>query len=288
MYGGFNMPTFIFKKKHIAARVCDEAVSFDEKARMAYLIRTGIKGEYDTIAEYQENIKAFQQAYDTEKNEVFLNLIKIYEDIIREEQLHVGELNKALSLISPAEGENLKKGEEEAAENIQDTDTIKAPIVDAEVQSTHYVETVEDTECTDPEDCAKIGAVLEERFVSPDDTPVADNKIQDLALARNDAMDRCISLGKKFIEHFDKVYKNSDDSAKNHWLSEMDSWYKSAKAIKLKNTNDYLLNEQLMDWFFTAGANAADFMTNPDSKEIRAYDTYVIKLLNGGNVKDYV
>lgn len=169
------MPTFIFKKKPIAARVCDEAVSFDEKARMAYLIRTGIKGEYDTIAEYQENIKAFQQAYDTEKNEIFLNLIKIYEDIIREEQLHVGELNKALSLISPAEGENLKKGEEEAAENIQDTATVKAPIVDAEVQPTHYVETVEDTECKDPDDCAKIGVVLEERFVSPDTENIAES-----------------------------------------------------------------------------------------------------------------
>lgn len=114
------------------------------------------------------------------------------------------------------------------------------------------------------------------------------DSINDMALSRTDAMDRCISLGKKFIEHFDKVYKNPNDSARNHWLSEMNTWWKSVKEIKLKNTNKPPLNGEYRDWFFTAGANPEDFMKAPTYMESKSYDEFVSALLNGANMESAV
>lgn len=114
------------------------------------------------------------------------------------------------------------------------------------------------------------------------------DSVNDMALSRTDAMDRCISLGKKFIEHFDKVYKNPNDSARNHWLSEMNTWWKSVKEIKLKNTNKPPLNGEYRDWFFTAGANPEDFMKTPTYMESKSYDDFVNALLNGVNMESAV
>lgn len=114
------------------------------------------------------------------------------------------------------------------------------------------------------------------------------DSVNDMALSRTDAMDRCISLGKKFIEHFDKVYKNPNNSARNHWLSEMNTWWKSVKEIKLKNTNKPPLNGEYRDWFFTAGANPEDFMKSPTYMESKSYDDFVNALLNGANIESAV
>lgn len=113
-------------------------------------------------------------------------------------------------------------------------------------------------------------------------TKVIDSTISDMALSRADAIERCISLGKKFIEHFDKIYKNPNDSSVQHWKGEMKGWLNSVKEIKLKNTNKPLLNTELHDWFFTAGANVEDFISNPMTDEIEAYDKFIINCLSMG------
>lgn len=105
-------------------------------------------------------------------------------------------------------------------------------------------------------------------------------EIKDIALSRADAMDRCINLGKKFIERFDKIYTTSDETNKNHWAEEMSGWLKSVRQIKLNNTNDYILDGDLRDWFFTAGANPQDFMKNASYEELKTYDLFVNKLVN--------
>ena len=110
-------------------------------------------------------------------------------------------------------------------------------------------------------------------------------KIRDMALSRADAMDRCINLGKKFIEHFDKIYKEPKSQARNHWEGEMQNWLNSVKQIKLKSTNDIILNGDLRDWFFTAGANPQDFMKNPTNEELKIYDNFITNLVNGNKVK---
>ena len=107
-----------------------------------------------------------------------------------------------------------------------------------------------------------------------------------MALSRTDAMDRCINLGKKFIEHFDKIYKEPKAQARNHWEGEMQNWLNSVKQIKLKSTNDVILNEDLRDWFFTAGANPQDFMKNPTNEELKTYDNFITTLVNGNKVKN--
>lgn len=113
-------------------------------------------------------------------------------------------------------------------------------------------------------------------------TKVIDSTIVDMALSRVDAMDRCISLGKRFIEHFDKIYKNPNDSSVQHWKGEMKGWLDSVKEIKLKNTNKPLLNTELHDWFFTAGANVGDFIKSPLTDEITAYDKFIVDCLSMG------
>lgn len=113
-------------------------------------------------------------------------------------------------------------------------------------------------------------------------TKVIDSAIYDMALSRADAMERCISLGKRFIEHFDKIYKNPNDSSVQHWKGEMKGWLDSVKEIKLKNTNKPLLNTELHDWFFTAGANVGDFIKSPLTDEITAYDKFIVDCLSMG------
>ena len=109
-------------------------------------------------------------------------------------------------------------------------------------------------------------------------------RISDMALSRADAMDRCISLGKRFIEHFDKVYKEPNSQARSHWAGEMQGWLNSVRQIKLKTTNDVILDGDLRDWFFTAGANPQDFMSSPTSEELKAYDKFTTSVINGNSV----
>ena len=111
-------------------------------------------------------------------------------------------------------------------------------------------------------------------------------KVRDMTLSRADAMDRCINLGKKFIEHFDKIYKEPKAQARNHWEGEMQNWLNSVKQIKLKSTNDIILNGDLRDWFFTGGANPQDFMKNPTNEELKIYDNFTTNLINKCKVKN--
>lgn len=79
-------------------------------------------------------------------------------------------------------------------------------------------------------------------------------QLNEMAMSRMDAMDKCIDLGRQFIEHFHKVYaegKNSKDFV--HHCTEMQSWLNYVRSIKLKTTNRYLTPSDLIDWFFTAG-----------------------------------
>lgn len=116
--------------------------------------------------------------------------------------------------------------------------------------------------------------------------------LSDMALSRTDAMDRAISLGRQFIKHFDKIYKNPKDNAVEHWKSEMRTWFGDVKSIKLKSNHQPLLNSEIHDWFLTAGAEAQDFMKSPTQEEINAYDKFATEVLSSGinaalNNKEY-
>ena len=103
--------------------------------------------------------------------------------------------------------------------------------------------------------------------------------INEMAFSKSEAIDKCIELGEKFIQHFHKLYregKNSD--CFTHHCSEMQAWLDKCRRFKLKNTNDYLTPINLIDWFFTAGQCVdVDNGFNTD-KEINTYNTIVIIL----------
>jgi hypothetical protein len=46
-------------------------------------------------------------------------------------------------------------------------------------------------------------------------------EIEDMAYEKGDAMESCRSIGRKFIQHFDKIYNRRDCEAVNHCCGEM-------------------------------------------------------------------
>ena len=107
----------------------------------------------------------------------------------------------------------------------------------------------------------------------------------EMAMSRNDAISKCASLGKMFIKHFDKIYKEPNNTdVITHWASEMSDWYKEIREIRLKQNLKPILKGNLRDWFFTACALPEDFMENPSDDELEKYDEFVNNLIMNDNV----
>ena len=88
-----------------------------------------------------------------------------------------------------------------------------------------------------------------------------DNALYEMSLSRNDAIDRCVSLGDQFAKHFNKVMQEGTDSSDfKHHCHEMQVWYDAAKKITLKPKGKYLTLEYWIDWFFTAGRTVDDLI----------------------------
>ena len=101
----------------------------------------------------------------------------------------------------------------------------------------------------------------------------------EMAITRSEALDRCQELGKQFIIHFDKIYNEPTSQARNHWESEMNTWWDKVKDITLKGNKKVLSFSNLHDWFFTACQNIEDFMTSEDKEtEEEVYVNFIIKL----------
>ena len=112
--------------------------------------------------------------------------------------------------------------------------------------------------------------------------------IVDVAIKRSDVIDRFIKLGEKFIEHFHKIYKNPDDINVNHRAGEMQGWLNSVKKIKLKESNDFILDGDLYDWFYTAGSSPDAIVPEMDYTELKIYDKFAMKCLNNNNVRNSI
>lgn len=106
-----------------------------------------------------------------------------------------------------------------------------------------------------------------------------EQSLNEMAMSRTDAIDRCENLGKQFIIHFDKVYNESDKEVRFHWESEMNNFWGKVKDIKLKGNKNSLSFSNLYDWFFTACQNVEDFMSSADKEtEEEVYNNFVISL----------
>lgn len=101
-------------------------------------------------------------------------------------------------------------------------------------------------------------------------------KLSDMAYERQDAIDRCNSLGKKFIEHFDKIYKEPKSQAVNHWCNEMQGWLNDARNIRLRQNKKPLNYTDLIDWFFVIGSSSDALFNKED--EVDRYEEFLSKI----------
>ena len=108
------------------------------------------------------------------------------------------------------------------------------------------------------------------------------HRLDEMSTTRADAILKCISLGKQFIEHFHKVYVGGlKDKDFEHHCHEMQTWYNDINSIKLKSNNKSLTKVNKIDWFFTAGASTEDLL--PEGNELDMYENLIIRLLATNN-----
>ena len=104
--------------------------------------------------------------------------------------------------------------------------------------------------------------------------------LNEMAMAQSDAIEICMSLGKKFIEHYAKVREDqksgSDDNLRHH-IVEMQTWWDKVRKIYLKKNNKIITHINLSDWFFSVGSSIEEFLPN---EYCEGYNDLMIKMLN--------
>lgn len=109
--------------------------------------------------------------------------------------------------------------------------------------------------------------------------------LNEMALTKRDAMNRCLDLSIEFVKHFDKIYNDIDNDAINHWASEMQSWLDKVLSIKLSYNNKSLSLQQKMDWFFTSGSDS-ETLFKDNFTEAEVYDDFINLVAVNNNVKE--
>ena len=96
--------------------------------------------------------------------------------------------------------------------------------------------------------------------------------VNEQAMTQKDEMDRCISLGNQFIEHFDKIYNDKNEDANKRRAQEMQDWLEQVNRIKLTHNNRFIPFDKKIDWFFTAGSDADTLFD--DVRESEKFDDF--------------
>ena len=100
--------------------------------------------------------------------------------------------------------------------------------------------------------------------------------LNEMAYERADAIQLCLSLGKKFIEHFNKVVQEGKHSQKYaHHCSEMNAWWNMVNKIVLKSNKKPISTAQLKDWFFEVGSSV-EFIIDEKYQDI--YNKLIVRL----------
>lgn len=107
--------------------------------------------------------------------------------------------------------------------------------------------------------------------------------LREMAMERHDVIDRCISLGKRFVEHFKEIYSEPSSQVVSHWCDEMNAWYHDVSNLVLKPKSKQITIDQLVDWFFTTGSSLEILFT--DSTESDYYNELIKDLLKTDDVK---
>lgn len=107
---------------------------------------------------------------------------------------------------------------------------------------------------------------------------VNEEKLDEMAMSRADAIDKCMSLGKQFVEHFDKIYNENDEATIKHHGEEMQGFLNQILDIKLKENHKPLNEKQIYDYFITCGKLPIDLFDN--ETEASVYDEFSNDLLD--------
>lgn len=103
--------------------------------------------------------------------------------------------------------------------------------------------------------------------------------MNEMAMPRADAIELCISLGERFIEHFKEIYeKGKDDIDFKHHCQELQSWYDKINKIVLKQSNKSLSKTQKIDWFFTCGSSLENIFNNSEMEDV--YEEFIFTLIS--------
>jgi len=111
-------------------------------------------------------------------------------------------------------------------------------------------------------------------------------EIYEMAMERAPAIDLCLSLGEKFVEHFNTIMRNGpQDTTFLHHCDEMQNWINTVNNITLKPKSKSLSIDQWMDWFFTAGSSFEKIIDEPYEE---AYQQLVVLYLSNAekSIKD--
>lgn len=113
-------------------------------------------------------------------------------------------------------------------------------------------------------------------------------KTKDMAMEQSKAIDKCSSLGKQFVKHFEKIYEEGINS-KNflHHCKEMRNWYDDCRNIILKTNNKPISKQNLIDWFFSCCGYGSQYMLRPtEEKEILYEDFYIALLYSNDEISN--
>lgn len=111
---------------------------------------------------------------------------------------------------------------------------------------------------------------------------LTEESLKEMAMERNDAIDRCYSLGLQFLNHFQKIYDDNNEETIKHHAAEMQNWLNQVLDITLKSTNKKLSRQQLYDWFITACGNSFDHLNNYVVDDV--YNQFAMKVLDNHDV----
>lgn len=102
--------------------------------------------------------------------------------------------------------------------------------------------------------------------------------LNEMAYERDEAINRCASLGKQFISHFHTVMRNGKDSNDFiHHCEEMQARFDDVKFIVLKYNKKIISSDNLINWFFTVGSSVEYQIEEPYQQ---AYEDLYISLLS--------
>jgi len=176
------------------------------------MLINAINGEWDTIELYNSIIATLS----LEKDKKYDAIIKILQDITNEENIHVGQLQKALEILSPNTA-SIKDGEKEADEQISadDYDDItEGLLVEAETEETTEEQTV-DSEKTEEKTTRDTISDLLNNSKNPNLKDAVTTEKMFVSSSDEDALEILVKSVKKDEAVEPEVLDKFEDTAKN-------------------------------------------------------------------------